>query len=76
MGSTLGLLPTQMINTYMGSTVRSMQEVLADRADGYIMLTIQVVISIFLSFYLVRKARQELNKLSASKDVEAGETNR
>ena len=79
MGSVLGLLPTQMINTYMGSTIRNMQEVLADRADGYIILTIQVIVSIFLSLYLIRKAKQELNKINESSvcnGVEAGEANK
>ena len=52
----------------MGSTLRSMTEVLADRADGYIILAVQVIFSIFLSYYLVRKARQELAKLSATPD--------
>ena len=79
MGSVLGLLPMQLINTYMGTTVRNMQEVLADRVDGYIILTAQVVMSIFLSLYLIRKARQELkkiNELPVSSDVEAGEASR
>ncbi len=62
--SIIGLFPTQVINTYMGSTVRSMTEVLADRADGYIILAVQVIFSIFLSYYLIRKARLELAKLS------------
>lgn len=38
----LGLFFTQLINTYMGSTLRNMHEVLADRADGYIILISQV----------------------------------
>ena len=67
-----GLLPTQMLNTYMGSTVRNMQEVLADRVDGYIILSAQVVISIFLMLYLLRKARSELAKLTQQVDVESG----
>ena len=58
-----------------------MTEVLADRADGYIILSVQVIFSIFLSYYLVKKARQELAKLSAQQsesgtdsivDVESG----
>lgn len=38
----LGLFFTQLLNTYMGSTLRNMHEVLADRADGYIILISQV----------------------------------
>ena len=61
-----------MLNTYMGSTVRNMQEVLADRVDGYIILSAQIIISIFLTVYLLRKARGELSKLTKQVDVEAG----
>ena len=64
LASVIGLFPTQFLNTYMGSTVRNMQEVLGDRADGYIILTAQVLFSIVLMLYLVRKARQELAKLT------------
>ena len=73
-GSVIGLLPTQLINTYMGSTVRNMTEVLSDRADGYLILLGQVLFSVILSLYLVQKARQELVKLSRTKDVETGQT--
>lgn len=61
-----------MLNTYMGSTVRNMQEVLADRVDGYIILSAQVIISIFLMLYLLRKARSELAKLTHQVDMESG----
>ena len=70
--SVCGLLPTQMLNTYMGSTVRNMQEVLADRVDGYIILSAQVIMSIFLMLYLLRKARSELAKLTKQVDLESG----
>ena len=67
-----GLLPTQMLYTYMGSTVRNMQEVLADRVDGYIILSAQVIMSVFLMLYLLRKARRELAKLTQQVDPELG----
>ena len=62
--SVIGLLPTQLLNTYMGSTVRSMQEVLTDRIDGYVILGVQVVFSLGLMLYLLHKARKELAKLT------------
>lgn len=49
-----------------------MKEVLADRADGYIILTVQIIFSIILSLYLVQKAKQELSKLARPLDVETG----
>lgn len=64
LASIFGLLPTQVLNTYMGSTVRSMQEVLTDRVDGYIILGVQVIFSIILMLYLLNKARRELAKLT------------
>ena len=71
LGSVTGLLPTQLLNTYMGSTLRNMQEVLADRADGYIVLAAQAIFSIVLMLYLLKKARNELAKLTRS-DIETG----
>ena len=73
LGSVVGLLPTQVLNTYMGSTVRNMQEVLSDRVDGYIVLTAQVIFTVILMLYLLRKARNELAKLTRS-DVETGDS--
>ena len=46
--------------------MRNMQEVLGNQADGYIILIAQVLFSIVLTFYLVKKARQELAKLTQS----------
>lgn len=43
----LGLLPTQVINVYLGSTLRSMQDVLTDdntATTGYIVFSIQVTL--------------------------------
>ena len=64
LGTMLGLFPTQVLNIYLASTVRNMQEVLADRADGYIILLLQVFISIVLMLYVLQKARVELAKLT------------
>lgn len=43
--SALGLLPAQIINIYLGSSLRSMQDVLEDRstaATGYVVFCFQV----------------------------------
>lgn len=71
-GSVLGLFPTQLLNTYMGSTVRNFKEILADRADGYIILILQIIVTIILSLYVVHKAKQELSKLAKPHDIESG----
>ena len=41
----VGLLPTQCLNTYMGSTLRDMTQVLTNQTDGYILLIVQVSLS-------------------------------
>ena len=72
LGSVVGLLPTTCLNTYMGCTVRNMQEVLSNRADGYIILTGQVIFSALLMLYIGQKARSELSKLAVKVDIESG----
>lgn len=74
--SVIGLLPTQILNTYVGSTLRSIREVLTDRADAYILLSFQIIISVLLTIYLVRKAKIELSKMNNFVDVEKTEADR
>ncbi|XP_067055399.1 transmembrane protein 64-like [Acropora muricata] len=71
--STIGLLPTQALNTYMGSTFRSLEDVVQDQSGSYIVLFIQFIISILLMTYVIRRARNELNKTcdEMEQDVEA-----
>jgi len=70
--STIGLLPLQLLNTYTGSTVRHMQDVVSDRIDNYLILSGQLLTSIFLMAYLLRKSRKEISKHSRLTDLEAG----
>ncbi|GAB6032576.1 hypothetical protein CHUAL_011465 [Chamberlinius hualienensis] len=66
LASMLGLFPTQAINAYIGSTLRSMEDVLNDAhaaTTGYIVLAVQVVISICLMVYLVHRAKQLLRQV-------------
>jgi len=66
LATALGLLPTQVINVYLGSTLRSMQDVLTDDKTantGYVVFSVQAAISIGLMTYVVRCARHELQKI-------------
>lgn len=48
--SAIGLLPAQLINVYLGSSLRSMQDVLEDRstaATGYIVFCLQVRLYVY-----------------------------
>lgn len=58
-----GLLPTQVLFTYMGSTLRSMEEVFSDGNTimGWIIFSVQIMFSAGLTFFIVRKAKLELN---------------
>ncbi|KAJ8669287.1 hypothetical protein QAD02_000546 [Eretmocerus hayati] len=63
LASAIGLLPAQLINVYLGSSLRSMQDVLEDRSTaitGYIVFGLQILIGASLMVYVVQKARREL----------------
>ncbi|XP_011557407.3 transmembrane protein 64 isoform X1 [Plutella xylostella] len=57
----LGLMPAQLINVYLGSTLRSMHDVLHEsHATGYVVFALQILIGITLMVWVVQKARKEL----------------
>ncbi|XP_036326520.1 transmembrane protein 64-like isoform X1 [Rhagoletis pomonella] len=62
--SLLGLMPAQMINAYLGSTLRSMQEVLSSHGgaavSGYISFGLEVICGVGLMVWVIQKARKEL----------------
>lgn len=71
--SILGLLPTQLINIYIGTTLRSMEEFLTDEstaAMGYGILLIQILGSVTLMACIVRRAKRELKKTVRKKSVQ------
>ncbi|XP_017137313.1 transmembrane protein 64 [Drosophila miranda] len=67
----LGLLPAQTINVYLGSTLRSMHEVLNDndtKLTGYISCVVEVICGVILMFWVVQKARKELSETLLTAD--------
>lgn len=61
--SLIGLLPAQIINAYLGSTLRSMQEVLSNHGTavtGYISFGLEVICGVALMVWVIQKARKEL----------------
>ncbi|KAL3858957.1 hypothetical protein ACJMK2_009202 [Sinanodonta woodiana] len=63
--SVMGLLPFAFLNCYIASTLRSMEEVLTDESNqttGYIIFIVQIMFTIALMWFVVRKARAELKK--------------
>ncbi|KAK3086448.1 hypothetical protein FSP39_018562 [Pinctada imbricata] len=78
LSSTLGLVPTTILNCYIGSTLRTMEDVLTDestQATGYIILFVQIILTFLLLWFVVRKARLELKKTVESKAPEEIEMN-
>lgn len=60
----LGLLPAQTINVYLGSTLRSMRDVLNDHKTaftGYSVFAVEVAVGVLLMVWVVQKARIELS---------------
>ncbi|XP_010866005.2 transmembrane protein 64 [Esox lucius] len=69
--SSAGLLPTQLLNSYLGTTLRSMEDVIAEQSvSGYFVFSLQIVISIGLMFYVVHRAQMELNAAIAACQME------
>ncbi|XP_075776532.1 transmembrane protein 64 isoform X1 [Pelodiscus sinensis] len=71
MASSVGLLPTQLLNSYLGTTLRTMEDVIAEQSvSGYFVFTLQIVISIGLMFYVVHRAQVELNAAIVACEME------
>ncbi|MBN3315283.1 TMM64 protein, partial [Atractosteus spatula] len=69
--SSVGLLPTQLLNSYLGTTLRTMEDVIAEQSvSGYLVFSLQIMISIGLMFYVVHRAQVELNAAIAACQME------
>ncbi|XP_027259358.1 transmembrane protein 64 [Cricetulus griseus] len=71
MASSVGLLPTQLLNSYLGTTLRTMEDVIAEQSvSGYFVFCLQIVISIGLMFYVVHRAQVELKAAIVACEME------
>uniref|UniRef100_A0A6J0V9C1 Transmembrane protein 64 n=1 Tax=Pogona vitticeps TaxID=103695 RepID=A0A6J0V9C1_9SAUR len=71
MASSIGLLPTQLLNSYLGTTLRTMEDVIAEQSvSGYFIFSLQIIISIGLMFYVVHRAQVELNAAIVACEME------
>ncbi|XP_053571163.1 transmembrane protein 64 [Bombina bombina] len=69
--SSVGLFPTQLLNSYLGTTLRTMEDVIAEQSiSGYFIFSLQIVISIALMFYVVHRAQVELNAAIIACEIE------
>lgn len=65
LASVIGLTPSQFILCYMGSTLKSMTDVLVNRSTArtaYLVFVAQLIIAVLVMYYILRAARNELNK--------------
>merc|ERR550519_897853 len=82
LASVIGCLPSQILNAYLGSTLRSMEEVMSSeetKKTGYILLMSQVVMMCLVAVFVIRRARLELSRTmtqleAEGTDVEKGTT--
>uniref|UniRef100_G1KK86 Uncharacterized protein n=2 Tax=Anolis carolinensis TaxID=28377 RepID=G1KK86_ANOCA len=71
MASSIGLLPTQLLNSYLGTTLRTMEDVIEEQSvSGYFIFSLQILISIGLMFYVVHRAQVELNAAIVACEME------
>ncbi|MEE6463607.1 hypothetical protein FKM82_005974 [Ascaphus truei] len=69
--SSVGLFPTQLLNSYLGTTLRTMEDVIAEQSvSGYFIFSLQIIISIGLMFYVVHRAQVELNAAIVACEME------
>nr|XP_060631562.1 transmembrane protein 64 [Anolis sagrei ordinatus] len=69
--SSIGLLPTQLLNSYLGTTLRTMEDVIEEQSvSGYFIFSLQILISIGLMFYVVHRAQVELNAAIVACEME------
>jgi len=57
----IGLLPTVLLNTYMGTTLRSMEDVLDGKNSSSILLFAQIIIALFVSQIVNMRMKHEVN---------------
>lgn len=77
LATAVGLLPTQILNTYMGTTLRTMEDVLAGKSDNVFVIVAQVVVALVVSYLVNQKMRAEINKAVAAQqlsDIRPGES--
>jgi len=71
--SMVGSFPCQAVNAYIGSTLRSMEEVLNSEETvwaGWVLLGSQLSISVLIGVFMVRRAKVELNNAMYASQVE------
>jgi protein maelstrom len=65
LASIIGLVPSHVILCYMGSTLKSMTDVLVNEntaKTAYLVFVVQMIIAVLVMYYILKAAKHELNK--------------
>ena len=74
LASTIGLLPTQLINCYISSNFRSIQQITdSEGGGGYVLVVIQIVAGIALTKFVLKKAKSQLDEALQENSEESDE---
>ncbi|CAI9715919.1 Hypothetical predicted protein [Octopus vulgaris] len=71
--SVIGMMPLALVNCYVGSTFRSMEEVWnnsSSHVTGYLVFIGQLLLMTCLMMFVIRKARRELRKTVLSQSAD------
>ncbi|GAB1598031.1 transmembrane protein 64-like [Argonauta hians] len=71
--SVVGMMPLALVNCYVGSTFRSMEEVWNNSSShitGYLVFCGQLLLMVCLMTFVIRKARRELHKTVLSQSMD------
>jgi protein maelstrom len=75
--SIFGLVPTQILTCYVGSTLKSMSDVLSSNTahEAYFILTVQIIVAVVLMIFMLKLAKIEFNKqlnaISSANNIQA-----
>lgn len=66
----LGLLPTQALNTYMGTSLHSIEDVMAGKNSNVYVFVAQVFLTVAITFLVNMKMKEELRKLEGGDNLQ------
>ena len=75
LASVVGLVPSQLILCYMGSTLKSMSDVLVNEKTAhtaYLVFLVQLLVAVLVMYYILKAARVELSKHLNDNDTSSG----
>jgi uncharacterized membrane protein YdjX (TVP38/TMEM64 family) len=75
--SMIGLLPSQIILCYVGSTLKSMSDVIVNASTAktaWLVFIVQLIIACFVMLWILNMAKLELNKQISINEIDKAES--